>query len=110
MMGGINPSQMKAMMKQMGIKQEDLNSLRVIIETPEKKIIVEPANVQKITMQGQVSFQVTGEIREESPEEGIKEDDITLVAEKTNKTKEEAKKALIDSNGDIAEAIISLSQ
>lgn len=109
MFGGINPGQMKAMMKQMGIKQEDLNALRVIIETPEKNIVIEPANVQKIVMQGQQSWQVTGTAREESKEEGIKEEDVLLVSEKTGKSEDTARKALQEANGDIAEAIMNLS-
>ena len=32
MFPGINPSQMKSMMKQMGIKPEEINAKRVIIE------------------------------------------------------------------------------
>lgn len=109
MFGGINPSQMKAMMKQMGIKQEEIEALRVIIEKEDSRIVIEPANVQKIVMQGQESWQITGESREESKEEGIREEDIELVADKTGKSKVEARKALEESKGDIAEAILKLS-
>lgn len=110
MFGGINPGQMKSMMKQMGIKQEEVNALRVILECEDRKIVIEPANVQKITMQGQVSWQVTGEAREETREEGISEEDIKMVAEKSGKTSEEAKKVLEECGGDIAEAILKLSK
>lgn len=71
MFGGINLSQMKAMMRQMGIKQEEIEAERVIIETSDKKIVIEPANVQKIVMQGQESWHVTGEAKEEAKEAGI---------------------------------------
>jgi nascent polypeptide-associated complex subunit alpha len=108
-LGGVNPVQMKAMMKQMGIKQEEIDASRVIIECSDKNIVIEPANVQKIVMQGQESWQITGDVREESKEEGIKEEDIVLVAEKTGKSKEESLNALEESNGDIAEAILKLS-
>ena len=110
MFGGINPSQMKSMMKQMGIKQEEIDALRVVIETPEKNIIIEPASVQKITMQGQTSFQIAGEVREETRKEEIKEEDIAMVSEKTGKSVEEAENALKESGGDIAEAILKLSE
>ena len=109
MFGGVNPGQMKAMMKQMGIKQDEIDAVRVIIECPDKKIVIEPAGVQKIVMQGQESWQVTGEAREESLEEGIKDEDVALVAEKTGKSKEEALKVLEEVKGDIAEAIVKLS-
>ncbi|MBS3090030.1 nascent polypeptide-associated complex protein [Candidatus Pacearchaeota archaeon] len=109
MFGGINPGQMKAMMKQMGIKQEEVEVERVIIEGREKRIVIEPANVQKITMQGQDSWQVTGTTREETAETGISEEDIVMVSEKTGKSKEAAKKALEETDGDIAESILKLS-
>jgi len=110
MLGGINPAQMKAMMKQLGMKQEEVESIRVIIETSDKNIVIEPVNVQKITMQGQESFQITGEVREETREEEIKQEDVELVSEKTGKSKEEAEKALKESGGDMAEAIVKLSE
>ncbi len=108
MFGGINPGQMKAMMKQLGIKQEDIEVLRVIIEKADgNKVIIEPAQVQRIVMQGQESWQVSGESREES---GMSESDIELVAEKTGKSKIDAKKAIEEAGGDIAQAILSLSE
>ncbi|MEK6889525.1 MAG: nascent polypeptide-associated complex protein [Nanoarchaeota archaeon] len=109
MFGGINPGQMKAMMKQMGIKQEEIDALRVIIEKSDgDKIIIEPAHVQKMTVQGQDSFQITGEIREEEGE-SIRGEDIELVMEKTGKSEKEVRKVLEEVNGDIAEAIVKLS-
>ena len=110
MFGGINPSQMKAMMKQMGIKQEDIQAERVIIETVDRRIIIEPASVQKIMMQGQTTWQIGGDAREETKEESIKEEDIQMVAEKTGKSEGEARKALEEAGGDIAEAIVKLSE
>ena len=108
-LGGVNPAQMKAMMKQMGIKQEEIEAIRVVIEGSDKNIVIEPANVQKVVMQGQESWQITGEAREESKEVGVSAEDIDLVSEKTGKSKEDASKALEESNGDIAEAIVKLS-
>lgn len=109
MFGGINPGQMKAMMKQMGIKQEEVETLRVIIEQADKRIIIEPASVQKIVMQGQTSWQVVGEAREESKGSEISAEDIAMVMEKTGKGKDEVRKALEESGGDLAEAIVTLS-
>jgi len=110
MFPGVNPSQMKALMKQMGIKQEEIDAERVIIEGKERKIIIEPASVQKIVMQGQESWQIVGESREESPKEGISQDDISMVMEKTGVSEKEAKKALEECHGDIAEAIVKLGR
>ncbi|MEI6850096.1 MAG: nascent polypeptide-associated complex protein [archaeon] len=109
MFGGINPGQMKAMMKQMGIKQDDIDALRVVIECADKKIIIEPANVQKMTMKGQESYQITGESREESAEVSISDDDVNLVMEKTGKSEKEVR-AVLEKTKDIAEAIVELSE
>jgi len=109
MFGGVNPSQLKGMMKQMGIKQEEVEADRVIIEKSDgNRIIIEPANVQKIIMQGNESWQVTGQAREESG--GIREEDVNLVMEKTGKSEKEVRKALEEVGGDIAEAIVKLSE
>ncbi|HLC53804.1 MAG TPA: nascent polypeptide-associated complex protein [Candidatus Nanoarchaeia archaeon] len=110
MFGGINPGQMKAMMKQMGIKQEEVEALRVIIEKADSRIIIEPANVQKIVMQGQESWQITGEAKEETKEAVISEEDVQLVMEKTGKSEKEVRKVLEEVDGDMAEAIVRLSE
>ncbi|MFH1803130.1 MAG: nascent polypeptide-associated complex protein [archaeon] len=109
-LGGMNPKKMQGMMKQLGIQQDDIPAEKVTIEkTDGSKIVIEEPQVQKITMQGQTSYQITGESKEESAEKFTK-DDIKLVAEKTSKSEEEAKKALEETNGDIAEAIMKLSE
>ncbi|MEK6919393.1 MAG: nascent polypeptide-associated complex protein [Nanoarchaeota archaeon] len=108
MFGGINPSQIQGMMKKMGIKQEDIEALRVIIEKVDgSKIVIDNPTVTKINMQGNDSWQITGESREESA--GLSEEDISAVMEKTGSSREKSEQALIDSNGDLAEAILSLS-
>ncbi|MBS3076899.1 nascent polypeptide-associated complex protein [Candidatus Pacearchaeota archaeon] len=109
-LGGMNPAKMKGMMKQLGINQEDIDAERVTIEkTDGSKIVIENPSIQKITMQGQESFQVTGDIKEESAE-SFSEDDIKLVAEKTSSSEEDARSALEETKGDIAEAIMKLSE
>jgi len=101
---------MKAAMKQMGIAQEEIPTSRVIIEKTNgtKTIIINP-EVMKIKMQGNTSYQISGEETEESDEPETTPKDIETVMEKTNCTKEEATEALEESNGDLAEAILNLS-
>jgi len=109
-LGGMNPKKMQGMMKQLGIKQEEIDSQRVIIEKVDGgKVVIENPNVVKINMQGQDSWQISGEAREEESDEGISEEDIRLVIEKTGKSEEEVRKVLKE-NGDIAEAIMSLKE
>lgn len=110
MFPGINPKKMQAVMKQMGISQEEIDSSRVIIEkTDGNKIIIENPSVTKILMQGQETFQIAGDISEETAETEISEEDIKTIVEKTGVSEEEAKKTL-EETGDLAEAILELSK
>lgn len=113
-MPNINPRQMQQMMKKMGIQQEDIDAKEVIIICSDKKIVVKNPSVQKINMMGQKNYQVSGEERIESLDSKdsaleISEDDIKTVMEQTNSSEEEAKQALIDTEGNIAEAILLLT-
>jgi nascent polypeptide-associated complex subunit alpha len=110
MFPGLDPKKMQAVMKQMGISQQDIDASRVTIEkTNGDKIIIENPSVTKIKMQGQETFQVVGSIREETGEVGISEDDIATVMKKTGCTEKQARKTL-EKTGDLAEAILELSE
>lgn len=109
MFPGLNPKKMQAVMKQMGISQNEIPCSKVIIEKDDGgKMIIENPSVVKIKMRGQESFQITGNIFEENPEVEISQDDINTVVEKTGCTEEQAEKVL-KSTGDLAEAILELS-
>jgi nascent polypeptide-associated complex subunit alpha len=107
MMPGINPKQMKKMMQKMGIKQEEIDALEVIIKTSEKNLVIKNPNILKINMNGQDSLQITGDITEES---NISEEDISTVSEQANVSKEKAKEALEKYDGDLAETILELKK
>jgi len=111
--GGMNPKQMKTMMKRMGIRMDEIDAEEVIIRCSDKEIVITNPNVAKIVMQGQASFQITGneetrEIQEEEVAIEIDEDDVTMVAEQTGASEEEARAALEKTGGDIAEAIMNI--
>jgi len=106
MLGG-NPRQLARMMKQMGINTRDLPARRVVIECEGYNIVVNNPVVTEINMKGNKTYQITGDITEE---ESINEEDVKLVMEQSGASKEEAVKALKDSNGDIAEAILKLQE
>lgn len=112
MIPGVNPRQMKQMMKQMGMSQEDIEASQVIIKTATKDIIIDSPSVQKVKMQGQTTFQVSGEVREEVAQVkiSISQDDIQTVIDQTNVSEQKAKEALENSNGDLAQAIVDLTQ
>jgi len=105
--GGMDPKKMQAMMRQMGIQSEEIPAKSVTIETDSGKMIVDNPQVVQITMQGQKSLQITGEIR---VEEDKSEEDIKLIMEQTSCTEDEAKAALEKNDGDIASAILELSE
>ena len=108
-MRGMNPKQMKAAMRRMGIEQEELEGVEeVIIKTYDKEIRIKDAAVTVVTMQGQKTFQVAGNVEETEKEGAIPIEDIKLVAEQANVSEEEARHALEECDGEPAEAIIHL--
>ncbi len=100
-----NPDMMRKLMKQMNMKA--VEAVRVEIHTPSKKIVIENPEVTSVNMMGETVFQVKGSIKEEAGVE-ILDDDVDLVAEQSGVSKDEARKALEASNGDIAKAIEQL--
>lgn len=108
MMPGMDPKQMMKLMQQMGIKTKQINAERVVIEKGDgSKLIVSSPQVVEIDMQGQTSFQIMGSVSEQAS--GPSEDDVKMVMEQTGASKEEAEKALKETN-DLAEAILKLKK
>lgn len=105
--GGVNPTQMKGMMKKMGISQEELPVRRVVFEMADGNLVIDEPSVMRIKMQGQESFQVTGDVTEEVAEI-FSEEDVEMVVSQTGKSDGEVRVALEKSGGDIAEAIVGL--
>ena len=113
MFGKIDPKQMASMMKQMGIKADEIDAARVVIEKSDgSKIVVENPQVQAIDMRGQKSFQVSGDSHDEAAGEGAlskgEKSDAEIIMEECNCTLQEAEAALEKTKGDLAEAILSL--
>lgn len=113
MFPGLNPKKMQAVMKQMGISQQEIPAKRVIIEKNNGNIIIENPSVLKINMQGQTNFQISGEVNEKNQEEKKQEnnieEDIKTIMEKVGCIEQEAKIAYEKANGDLTEAILNLS-
>lgn len=111
MPGRMNPKQMNQMMKRLGINIKEIENVKkVIIQTETTEYIINNPEVTIMDAQGQKTYQVTGNAQIKQLEEQIPQQDIDLVAEQTGKSKEEAKKALKETKGDIAEAILKLSE
>jgi len=110
----VNPREAKRMMQRMGMSMDAMpNVEQVIFKTSTKEIIVENPEVAVMEMQGQKIFQVMGEkIVEKAVEKAFKipEEDAQLVATQANVSLEQARAALEQTKGDLAQAILLLSQ
>ena len=109
MIPGINPRDMAKAMKRLGIKQEEVEALEVIIRTADREIIIANPQVSKVNMMGQETWQITGEAQEHS-REMFSEEDVKTVMERAGVSEDKAKEALTESNGNLAEAILTLKQ
>src|SRR5437016_13854075 len=84
---------------------------RIIIESGSKRIVNDAPEVVSVTVQGQTVHQVGGgTAREEGPAGASTQEDAKLVASQAGVSTEEASKALQQSGGDLAQAIILLKQ
>ncbi len=107
-MFGINPRKAAQLMKQMGIKQEEILASEVIIKTEGKELVIKNPSVAKVEMAGQTSFQISGTVEEREPETEISKEDIKTVTEQTGCKEEQAKAALEEAEGDLAKAILAI--
>jgi len=116
MIPGMNPKQMKQMerqMKRMGMDMKDLPGVKeVIIRFEDKELVIPDADVNIMNVMGQETYQVTGNAVEVDIETEliIPEEDIEMVANQANVSKDQAEEALISTNGDLAEAILKLNE
>jgi len=105
------------MMQKMGMKLDEIAGVtEVLIRTTTREIIIEEPIVTAVVVQGQKMYQITGgSSRERTPSAEVAppevpEEDVKLVAEQTGKTVDEARVALKESGGDLAEAILKIKQ
>ena len=111
MMRGGN-REMRRMLDKMGLEMKDLGSIEeVVIKTETKELyLIKP---QVIEMKGKDStiFQVVATNVEEKQRDipVFKEEDVILVMQQATVSKEKAIQALIDSKGDMAQAILNLT-
>ncbi len=116
MIPGMNPKQMKKMerqMKKMGMDMKELDNVQeVIIRLEDKELIISKPEVSMMNVMGQETYQVSGKATEVEIEQEliIPSDDIEIVANQAKVSSDEAEQALIECNGDLAEAIMKLSE
>ena len=109
----MNARQMNQMMKRFGINVKTIDNVeKVIIETDTKQYVFEDAEVTVMDVQGEKTYQIMGTpvVKAKQTEEDTMKEDVKLVMEQTGKSETEARNALKETNGDIAEAILKLSK
>lgn len=98
---------MQQMLKKLGMKMDNIAANRVIIKTDSGDITIDEPQVVKTTMKGQIVFQVSGNVKEET----FTDDDVNLVMEQTGADdKEKIKELLQQNNGDVAKTIMQLKE
>ena len=112
-MSKVNSRRARRMMKQMGMKMDELGDIEtIILQGPKREIVIEGAAVTSINIQGQKMYQITGGTATETKREAeidIPEEDVLLVAQQANVSVDRARAALEDAEGDLARAILMLS-
>lgn len=114
---GGNPRQMAEIMRQLGMKSEEVKAEKVIIEKSDgTRIVVSEPQVMQVEVKGNKSFQVSGSVSEEQAGEGgaggeaKQSDDVHLIVSQAGVSREEAENALERAGGDIARAILLLKK
>jgi nascent polypeptide-associated complex subunit alpha len=107
----VKPNQFKNLERMLGIKTEQIDAVRVIIELQDKTLVIENPSVLKMTQQGQEIYTVIGSAKEQVKEQKIeiRDEDVKFVMEQTGKSEAEVRQALQKTNGDIAQAILLLT-
>ena len=104
----LNQRDIEKAMRRMGIQQQDIDAVEVVIKTADKLIVIKNPHAAKVNAMGQESFQVSGVVEEKSIDSApeINDDDIKTVMEKAAVSREKAKEAIEKNKGDLAGAII----
>ena len=103
--------QARRAMERMGINMKEIPDVEeVVIRTPERELHIKNASVSEVIAQGNRVFQVAGDVEEVVLErKTFGDEDILLVQQQANVTKERAVAALEASDGEVARAILKLT-
>jgi nascent polypeptide-associated complex subunit alpha len=107
----VNDRNARRMMEKMGINQKEVENVEeVIIRTTTKDMVIRGAQVSEVNFQGNRVFQVAGEVEEVAKEvKKFSEEDVLLVKQQANVSREKALAALEQSDGEVAKAILLLT-
>lgn len=104
--------EMRRMLDKMGLEMKDLGNIEeVIIKTETKELFLIKPQVVEMKGKDSTIFQVVATDIEEKEREtpSLKDEDIILVMQQANVTREKAIQALVDAKGDLAKAILNLT-
>ena len=111
MMRGGN-REMRRMLDKMGLDMNEMEGIEeVVIKTETKEIYLIKPQIIEMKGKDNTIFQIVASDIEEKQREipSFKEEDLVLVMQQANVSKEKAIMALTESKGDIAQAILSLT-
>jgi nascent polypeptide-associated complex subunit alpha len=103
--------QARRAMERLGINMKEIPDVQeVIIKTSDKEMHIKGASVSEVNAQGNRIFQVMGEVEEVAVEKkAFNEEDVLLVQQQANVSRERAVAALDESGGEVARAILKLT-
>ncbi len=120
MFPGMDKRAMEAAMRKLGVQQRDVQADEVVIKLKggSTEIVISNPSVTKVTMMGQENFQIAGEYSERAQQSSspqlqqplFNEEDVKTVIGQTGCSDAEAKVALAKVNGDLAAAILFISE
>ncbi len=116
MMRKFRPRDLEKMLRSMGVKVQSLDAEEVLIKLRDgSSLRISEPQVSVTKVGGEEIYQVMGRVEkivegQKVPEYEPSEEDIALVASQAGVDHETARKALIATKGDLAEAILRLTE
>ncbi len=118
MMRKFRPKDLEKMLRSMGVRVQTLDAEEVLIRLRDGTALrISDPQISVTKVGGEEIYQVMGRVEkvsevEEKGEEVYEptEEDISLVASQAGVDRETARKALIEAGGDLAEAILRLTE
>ena len=101
----------RRMMERMGINMKEIPDVEeVVIRTADRELRIKNPSVSEVNAHGNRVFQVVGDVEEvEIEKKTYNEEDVVLVQQQANVTRERALAALEESDGEVARAILKLT-
>lgn len=115
MLPGISNRQARRLLQKLGLQMKEMEGVKEVVLRMEdgRELVVESPMVYQLTSKELSILNVVGRLTERKAEEEevtLSEEDVELVMQQTGASRDEAIQALIESNGDLAEAILKLQQ